>query len=252
LGLTTLQFVPWIYVAENTRNATMVSAGAFAFLFSICSALQPFNGSWSPNKLMMKQEYNATEALVTVTVSTATGLYSALKAALPAREFDTVECGPFKKHLTSCTYQTDLLPKYAGNETLNEFVLSEVEKTCDGTTCIASATYSSKNSLLCRVYFDPATNSEPISHAWINDREIKENNISALFSYINDYERPVNVKVEYPEGKSPEATFSCYYDEWTEREIPAFSYLRENLPENSILLIRGQGLVLAHYARVSL
>jgi hypothetical protein len=252
LGLTTLQFVPWIYVAENTRNATMVSAGAFAFLFSICSALQPFNGSWSPNKLLMKQEYNATEALVTVTISTATGLYSALKAALPAREFDTVECGPFKKHLTRCTYQTDLVPKYAGNETLNEFVLSEVEKTCDGTTCIASATYSSKNSLLCRVYFDPATNSEPISHAWINDREIKENNISALFSYINDYERPVNVKVEYPEGKSPEATFSCYYDEWTEREIPAFSYLRENLPENSILLIRGQGLVLANYARVSL
>ncbi|KAI8061253.1 hypothetical protein BDF21DRAFT_403070 [Thamnidium elegans] len=36
---------------------------------------------------------------------------------------------------------------------------------------------------MCRVYFDPTENKIPVQHAWVNSKEIKAANISALISY---------------------------------------------------------------------
>lgn len=253
LVLIALHYVPWVHVAGNYRKATIAAAVAFFFLFTICSALQPFNGSWSPNKLVFKQEYNAGDALATVIVTSATGVQATLKSSIPAHEYKTIECSSFNKHLTRCTYQTDLLPKYGGNDTLSEFVLSEVEKTCSETSCISSATYASKNSLMCRVFFDPTQNDyEAIQHVWVNGREQRASNISSVITYINNYEQPVNVKIEYPKERSPKATFSCFYDEWTELEVPAFNAFRDSLPDSATVLIRGQGIALVNYKNVTL
>jgi hypothetical protein len=253
LILIALHFVPWVYVAGNNRQVTITTAVVFLFLFTICSALQPFNGSWSPNKLVFNQQYNVGDAFATVSMITATGIHATLKSALPAHEYDTLQCEPFKKFLTRCTYQTDLLPVYGSNSTLEEFVLSEIKKTCDDTSCISSASYSSKNSLMCRVYFDPEQNKEPIQHAWINGKESTISNISSLITYIDKYEEEVNFAIQYPkDAQPPQARLSCFYDEWTNLEIPAFTTLRDNLPENAVLLIRGQGLALVHYANITL
>jgi hypothetical protein len=253
LILITLHFVPWVYVAGNNRQVTIVTAVVFLFLFTICSALQPFNGSWSPNKLVFNQQYNVGDAFSTVSVITATGIHAILKSALPAHEYATLECNTFKEFLTQCRYQTDLLPVYGSNSTLQEFVLSEIQKTCDDTTCTSSATYSSKNSLMCRVYFDPEKNKEPIDRAWVNGKESTISNISSLITYVDNYEEEVNFSVQYPKnGNPPQARLSCFYDEWTNLEIPAFTTLRDNLPENALLLIRGQGLASVHYANITL
>ncbi|KAI8638434.1 hypothetical protein BD408DRAFT_423060 [Parasitella parasitica] len=253
LILIALHFVPWVHIAGNYRKVTLAALVAFFFLFTICSALQPFNGSWSPNKLVFRQEYNAGEALATAIVSSATAVQATIKSAIPAHEYNTIECSPFKQYLTRCSYQTDLLPKYGSNETLAEFVLSQVETTCSETTCVSSTTYASKNSLMCRVLFDPAQNDyQSIQHVWVNGREHKASNISSVITYINNYEQPVNIKVEYPKDRSPKATFSCFYDEWTRLEIPAFTAFRDSLPESATVLIRGQGVALVNYKNVTL
>lgn len=247
-----MHFLPWVHIAGNQRKSTLAVTIVFLFLFTICSALQPFNGAWSPNKLVFKQEYNAGDALATVTVFTATGARSTLKAALPAHEYETVQCEPYKKFLTRCTYETDLLPKYGSNSTLEEFEISKVFRVCDDYNCKSSATYKSKNSLMCRIYFDPIEN-QTIQHAWINENEIKGSNISALLSYVDQYQQEVTFSVEYPvTAQTPKATLSCFYDEWTQNEIPAFTTLRDNLPENAVLLIRGQGLALVNYGNITL
>ncbi|KAI7889790.1 uncharacterized protein EV154DRAFT_269738 [Mucor mucedo] len=252
LILIAIHFLPWIYVAGNQRQSTLGALVAFVFIFTICSALQPFNGTWSPNKLVFSQVYNAGEALATVTVFTATGVQSTLKAALPAHEYSTMQCEPFKKFLTRCTYQTDLLPKYGSNATLGEVELSEVLKICDDFKCKSTATYKSKNSLMCRLYFDPIEN-QPIQQAWVNDEEIKSQNISAILSYVDRYEQEVTFSVEYPvTAPEPKATLGCFYDEWIHHEIPAFTTLRDNLPGHAVLLIRGQGLALVNYMNVTL
>ncbi|KAI8094094.1 hypothetical protein BDF21DRAFT_375030 [Thamnidium elegans] len=252
LILIGMHFLPWVHAAGNQRKVTLVTAIAFLFLFTICSALQPFNGAWSPNKLVFRQEYNAGDVMSTVALITATGAQSALKSALPAHEFDTLQCEPYKKSLTRCTYETDLLPKYASNSTLEEFVISQVSKVCDQDYCESSVTYSSKNSLMCRVYFDPTENKIPVQHAWVNSKEIKAANISALISYVDKYQHPVDFKVKYPVDETPKASLSCFYDEWTQSEIPAFTTLRDNLPDNALLLIRGQGLVVVDYGKLNL
>lgn len=232
---------------------TVVALAAFIFLFTICSALQPFNGSWSPNKIFFRQEYNAGDAYTTIIVSTATGLQATLKQTLPKHEYDTLSCEPFKKHLTRCYYQTELVPKYASNTTLNEFVLSEVQKTCNDTTCTASGSFKSKNSLMCRIFFNPAANNyQGIQSGTLQGREIKHENITALVSYVNNYEENVNFSFDYPKENPPFAQVGCFYDEWTKMELPAFNALHDNLPENSILLIRGQGLTYANYYNLTL
>ncbi|KAI9470905.1 MAG: hypothetical protein EXX96DRAFT_491156 [Benjaminiella poitrasii] len=249
LVLIALHYIPWIYVAGNQRKTTMVVGIAFVFLFTICSALKPFNGSWSPNKLVFKQEYNAGDALATVTISTATAIQSILKKALPSSEYNTLQCAPFKTHLTRCSYQTELLPKYGSNETLNEFVMDKIQKTCNDTSCVSTGTFQSKNSLMCRVHFDEDVT---IQHAWINGKEIKNSNVTALISYVDKYEEPVTFAVEHPVGAIVKASVGCFYDEWTQLEIPAFTALHDNLPENAILLIRGQGLAYVHYQNITL
>ncbi|KAI8361714.1 hypothetical protein BD560DRAFT_404498 [Blakeslea trispora] len=249
--LIALHFIPWLYVARNQKKATLCSGVVFLLLFTICSALHPFNGSWSPNKLLFRQEYTAGDALATVTLSTATGLAAILKEALPANEYNTLTCASYNTHLTRCTYQTDMLPKYASNATLHEFVYTSPSQHCDETHCIGTTTFSSKNSLMCRVSFD--RNATDVHHVWVNDQEIKSNNISAVIIYSDEYERDIRFSVEYPvEVQPPKATLGCFYDEWTQSELPAFTTLRDNLPENALLLIRGQGLAFVNYANVTL
>lgn len=253
LILLLLHLVPWVNFAGNNRKATTLAAVAFIFLFTICSALQPFNGTWSPNKIFFRQEYNAGDAYATIIVSTATGLQSTLKRTIAPSEYNTLQCEPWKKHLTRCSYQTELVPKYASNATLNEFVLSEVQKVCDDNTCTASGSFRSKNSLMCRVLFDmPASNYQGVNYATLQDREIRYDNISALVSYVNKYEQDVKFSFEYPKGNPPVAQVGCFYDEWKKLELPAFNALHENLPEDNILLIRGQGLTYVNYHNFTL
>jgi hypothetical protein len=136
---------------------------------------------------------------------------------------------------------------------LNEFVISEVAKVCDDNVCKSTATYKSKNSLMCRVYFDPEENKEVLHHAYVNNNKIRDQNITSLITYVNTYEEPVKFTIEYPTSSpAPKASLSCFYDEWSHLEIPAFTSLRDNLPENSLLLIRGQGLVVVNYANITM
>ncbi|KAI8981705.1 hypothetical protein BDF20DRAFT_817440 [Mycotypha africana] len=247
-----LPLLPWIYVAGNHRQATAGTGVAFIFLFTICTALQPFNGDYSPNKLIFKQEYNAGDSLATVIISTATGLYSILKQSLSTQELNSVDCSIFNKYLTRCTYQTDLLPMYGSNSTLNEFVLSDIQKTCDELNCVSSGYFTSKNSLMCRIHFEPAANEHPIEHIWVKGMEYRHDNISSIITYVNEYEEPVTFAIEYPKNKPLETRFSCFYDEWIHQEVPAFTTLRDALPENAVFAIRGQGLALVHYKNVTL
>jgi hypothetical protein len=248
LVLIALHFVPWVHVAGNQRKITLGAAIAFVFLFSICSALQPFNGAWSPNKIVFRQEYNYGDAFATVFVSTATGLQSILKKTISTQEYDTLQCEPFRTFLTRCSYQTEHVPKYGGNTTLNEFVMSEVEKSCQGNVCTASGSYRAKNSLMCRVLFK----DNSAQNASVQEKEIQHDNITALVSYVNTYEDNVRFSFGYSKDTPPNVEIGCFYDEWTKLEIPAFTNLRDNLPESAILLIRGQGLTYVGYQNVTL
>ncbi|KAI8985416.1 hypothetical protein BDB01DRAFT_788149 [Pilobolus umbonatus] len=251
LVFTLLNYLPWIYLAGHQSEATITSVGVFIFLFIVCSILQPFNGKESPNKVLYRQDYNVSDNFSTITVTSDNNLYSLLSASLPKESTDTLHCNMLNSHRTTCRYQSKLLPLYAGNSTLNEFVLSGLEKNCEGSLCITSGSYTSKNSLMCSTSFE-STGHVGIHRVWINDQLVEGNNISYVLSYVDHYEQPVLFRFEYPSDTAHRAYFHCLYDEWVHQELPAFTYFRNNLPEDTIIAIRGQGLAHVHYDIVEL
>ncbi|KAF7728805.1 hypothetical protein EC973_005431 [Apophysomyces ossiformis] len=243
ISLIVLQLRPWIAYAGDKRKATILSGIILLLVFIICWSLPPFNGGWSPNKFVFDLHYNQSEPLATVSLVTATGLPAMLKPILRPTELETLTCDPVNKYQTKCTYQTDLLPKYA--QDADEYKW-DFHKACDSKICRVNGTFVSKNSLLCRIAFDSTDNYK----AWVGSQDITEGPIGSLISYTDRYEKDVHWGLEYSVDSDRQATLGCYYDEWSNGELPAFSDLRNRLPESVLLLHRGQGLSLVQYAQI--
>ncbi|KAI8138287.1 hypothetical protein BJV82DRAFT_582997 [Fennellomyces sp. T-0311] len=247
--LMALQLQPWINYAGQRGSAALVITTILVLLFAICSVLQPFNSGWSPNKIIFGQEYNVTSGLATVSMTAAAGVPDSLEAALPENEAATIHCEPFKTHQTRCKYQTSLVPIYADRP--DEMIVNVLDKSCANGICQVNAQYTAHNSLLCRVKFETPRN-DTIIKGWSQGQETEKDKIvGSIITYNLEYNTTVNWGIEYRESNdSLSALVSCFYDEWTKGEIPAFTYLHENLDDSITLLLRGQGLSLVNYQRL--
>ncbi|CAO3592800.1 unnamed protein product [Absidia cylindrospora] len=84
--------------------------------------------------------------------------------------------------------------------------------------------------------------------------------MNAIMSYSNQVGQPVEWEVdigleEYERRSQANVTvrLSCLYDDWTKGELPAFTNLRNRLPETQALTIKGGiGLAMVHYPVVYL
>ncbi|KAI9492346.1 hypothetical protein BDB00DRAFT_765537 [Zychaea mexicana] len=252
--LMALQLQPWVNAAGQKGYATLVVLTTLVLTFAVCSVLQPFNSGWSPNKIKFGQEYNATSGLATVSMIAASGIPSALHQILPANESKTIRCESYKTYQTRCMYETNLVPIYADQP--DELVITVKDKHCENKTglCQIQVESVAQNSLLCRVRFDG--NNDSITKAWAHGFETeKDKPIGALLTYTLEYGQPIQWGVEYsqsPLNRSLVAVVGCFYDEWTQGQIPAFTYLHENLDDSITLLLRGQGLSMVYYKTLEL
>ena len=255
--LMSMQLQPWINKAGQKGFASLVMLTIVVLTFAICCVLPSFNNTWSPNKLIFAQEYNSTTGLSTVSITGVPGVDSELQKILPAHELDTLRCEIFKKYRIQCFYETDLVPIYADQP--NEMSITVKDTQCHDDTCQTHISFTSQNSLLCRIQFDGE--KERITKAWAQNMETeKDQPVGSLITYNLQYGQPVEWGVEYKRSMSTEdksnmsltATIGCFYDEWSQGQIPAFSYLHENLDDTNTLLLRGQGLSLVYYDRLDL
>ncbi|KAI7860970.1 hypothetical protein BDC45DRAFT_529580 [Circinella umbellata] len=255
--LMSMQLQPWINKAGQKGFASLVMLTIVVLTFAICCVLPSFNNTWSPNKLIFAQEYNSTTGLSTVSITGVPGVDSELQKILPAHELDTLHCEIFKKYRIQCFYETDLVPIYADQP--NEMSITVKDTQCHDDTCQTHISFTSQNSLLCRIQFDGE--KERITKAWAQNMETeKDQPVGSLITYNLQYGQPVEWGVEYKRSMSTEdksnmsltATIGCFYDEWSQGQIPAFSYLHENLDDTNTLLLRGQGLSLVYYDRLDL
>lgn len=216
-----------------------------------CLISGPFNGEESPNRIVFNQEYNATEALSTVALITGSSfgtLERTLKKSLPTSEYETLQCEPYLTYQTRCTYQTALTPLYAKNPK-KEIKIIQHPVVCDSASCNLNITTTVQNSLLCQLEFNNVHGLQ----AWINGNHVQaeENGaIHALTTYSNKQASTVHWHLQYDpiQDDKGQALFTCIYDDWTEGEIPAFTNLRDNLPYNALLTIKGGvGLAKVHY-----
>ncbi|KAG0168600.1 hypothetical protein DFQ28_000616 [Apophysomyces sp. BC1034] len=235
--LIVLQFMPWVRFAGQQRKAAGTAGVALGFLFVMCFFLPVFNGAWSPDRIVFGQEYNATDSLATVSLVSKAGLPSLLHQAFPPGASEEVSCGPYKNQ-TRCMYQTDLTPLYARDPSKEVYI--ETSTTCDKHQCHANITTTVQNSVLCQLVFD-----HEIKQAWVNG-ELIQGKIGALMSYSRTFTKPTHWQLEYQQPT--QARFSCIYDEWTHGELPAFTDLRNRLPESALVtILGGVGLTKVHY-----
>jgi hypothetical protein len=245
-----LHLLPWVHAAGELQRTAICTMPVFIVLLIACLISSPFNSESSPNRIVFNQEYNATEALSTVALITGSSfgvLEKTLKKALPASEYETIHCEPYLTYQTRCTYQTALTPLYARNPD-KEIEIIHHPIVCDSQSCNLNITTTVQNSLLCQLEFSNVNGLQ----AWINGNHVKaEKNetIHALTTYSNKQASTVHWHLQYDtHQEEAEARFTCIYDDWTQGEIPAFTTLRDNLPYNALLTIKGGvGLAKVHY-----
>ncbi|KAI8394077.1 uncharacterized protein BYT42DRAFT_553259 [Radiomyces spectabilis] len=242
--LITLQLLPWIQLAGNKKKPTLIADLALAVVLVICLAASPYNSSWSPNRVLFNQEYYTTDSLATVSVVTTVGLQSTLRQALSTREYDTLSCDPFNGQ-TKCVYETSLTPLYGRRP--GEASVHIRESGCANGRCQLNLTTVARNSFICQLQFRlPVYNAR----AWINQHSVApEGSLGALVATSPSLGKKIMWDIEYPDSEgSNQVMLNCLYDEWTNGEIPAFTTLRNNMPESSLLTMRGGvGLVKVHY-----
>ncbi|CAO3628802.1 unnamed protein product [Mucor hiemalis] len=244
--LVVLHLLPWIHAAGEFHKTTLCTGAVFVVFFLICVASSPFNGDISPNRIVFNQEFNSSDALSTVALITGSAfgtLQKSLKQVLPSQEFETLKCESYLVHQTKCTYNTALTPLYGRNPDKEIDVLVFPPSHCLGDTCHVNITTIVQNSLLCQLQFS----NQNISglNAWVNGNHIKaEGNgtIHAITAYSKKEHSFVKWDLSFDADQREdigEARFSCFYDDWTEGELPAFTTLRDNLPINNLLTIKG-------------
>jgi hypothetical protein len=246
-----LHLLPWVHAAGELQRTATCAIPVFIVLLIAGLVSSPFNGESSPNRIVFNQEYNASEALSTVALITGSSfgvLERTLKKALPTSEYETMRCEPYLTYQTRCTYQTALTPLYARNPD-KEVKVTYHPVLCDSQLCSLNMTTIVQNSLLCQLEFSNVHGLQ----AWINGNHVKaeENGtIHALTTYSNKQASKVHWNLRYDANQKEEgqARFTCIYDDWTEGEIPAFTTLRDNLPYEALLTIKGGvGLAKVHY-----
>ncbi|KAI8334000.1 hypothetical protein BC941DRAFT_433564 [Chlamydoabsidia padenii] len=252
LVLAILPMLFWIQVAGNQRSVLKVSSTLLLIMLVICFFSSPFNTGLSPKKMVYREEYNATASTSRVFLRSIR-VEDVLTTTLNKNELETLECHVFADFpsLQECSYESPMVPLYPKSE--NEATISH-KKTCDKDTCTLRGTYSSKNSLFCRLRL--TENDDSITKAWINNgppavKDQDETTISALLAYTDKYNTEVPWGFTWSTSSpAPVIRFSCFYDEWTRGEIPSFVSIRDRLPADHLLLLRGQGLVVADFGQL--
>lgn len=251
-----IHLLPWVHAARDLKKAALVTTAIFIIFFMISIVTSPFDGDTSPNRIVFNQEYNASDALSTVALITGSSfgvLEKTLKLVLNKKEYESSECQPYLIYQTRCTYQTDLTPVY-GRTPESEIDVIAFPKLCLDGTCHVKVNTKVQNSLLCQFQFS----NQHIKgfNAWVNDNHIKPENdtIHAITAYTSTLASTMKWDFSFDDNQSAgEALFTCIYDDWTEGELPAFTKLRDDLPIQNLLTIKGGvGLAKVHYHSISL
>ncbi|KAI8975297.1 hypothetical protein BDF20DRAFT_836713 [Mycotypha africana] len=251
--LIVLHLLPWVHAAGEIQKTTFCCSAVFILLFLGCALSQPFNGGSSPNRIVFNQEYNTTDSLATVALITGSSfgvLERTLKDVLPPSELDTLTCEPYMTYQTRCTYQTELAPMYARDEAQE---VSQLEWTtlCDVERCRVNITSRVEHSLICQLQF---TNTDIRGlEAWVNGRSIEKKDANETMHAITVYSKKQQSTLHWDlafdaNQVAGQAQFSCVYDDWVQGELPAFTRLKNSLPYDALLTIKGGvGLAKVHY-----
>lgn len=247
----------------------LVSIGLTLLLFVLACAVFPYSAKEAPNKLVWRQIYDLNQDTSFVTVKTMNSLEKVMNLVPAAKER---ECGPdpaSNNVLTQCIYR-GAVPKLVveSKKTGEEIIKSKVsepkyhykgiavegeqevkkEEKESSKTLLRTVhlRWTAKDSRLCQVTFPENSLIVMLKLDGYDDPEeghesepVVKASRAGMVGFKREYDQTWDLQVVYEvaDKKAPalEGTLGCLYDEWDREQIPAFTDMRNHLPEWALL-----------------
>jgi len=247
-----MPLVPTIHRSANYKKMGQVSVFlTLALLISACIVF-PYNGKEAPNKVVWRQIYDLDQNTSLVTVKTMNGLEDIMKLVPEAKER---ECGPdpvSKNVLTQCIYK-GAVPTIVveSRKTGEEIIKSEISKPEhhkeeEILLRTVHVKWTAKDSRLCNVVFPE--NSTVVSmnlkgfpepELGYKSQAVRDASKQGMTSFKREYDQLWDLEVTYEvqtkDAPALEGTLGCLYDEWDNNQLPAFTNMKDHLPEWALI-----------------
>ncbi|KAF8982096.1 hypothetical protein BGZ46_001832 [Entomortierella lignicola] len=256
-----MPLIPTIHRSANFRKMAQVSLLLSALLLVTACIVFPYNAKEAPNKLIWRQVYDLNNETSTVTVKTMNNLEAIMKMIPSSKDS---ECSPDPASggvLTQCIY-VGAVPKLV-TESKNsgkKIIKSKVSEpehhkdTAEGSKSLIRTVHlkwTVQDSRLCSIVFPSSESIVRLKLDGFDDPEegyssssvlaaTKQGMIGFKRQYDQTWDLEVSYKVSSKDSPALEGTLGCLYDEWDRGQIPAFTDMKDHLP-NWVLLGGGKG-----------
>ncbi|KAI8068242.1 hypothetical protein BC940DRAFT_346598 [Gongronella butleri] len=261
IAVFSLLLLPWSHLSHDKARPVGALALALLVVFISCLAAPAFNAHGSPNRILFNQFYNVSDGVSTVRLVSGQGLDATLAHYLPAPEASSVQCVPEDDgYQQKCEYTTFAHPWYAQNT--DEYSLTVVDVSHNSSLVESGSrqrhwrvSLAVQHSQFCHL----GTNAEIQRARFRNsdltiDQDKQTADAHHLAAYVDVRGEPMvwDLAVNDKISETPYVQATCYYDDWTDGQLPAFTTLRNRLPEAQALTMRGGvGLAMVTFPAVN-
>ncbi|KAF9142915.1 hypothetical protein BGX30_001822 [Mortierella sp. GBA39] len=255
-----MPLVPTIHRSANFRKMGQVSVFFSVALLISCCIVFPYSAQEAPNKLVWRQVYDLNKDTSYVTVKTVNNLETILDMVPAAKKR---KCSPdpvSNGALTQCVYfgatpKLVVESKKAGFEIIKSTVSAPEHR--NGVTGEAQieakhllrkvhVKWTALDSRLCAIQFPSNSSLVSLKLAGFDDPDegyhtpqvdaaIRLGMTAFKRDYDQEYDLEVEYEVENKDSPALEGTLACLYDEWDNEQIPAFTDMKNHLPQWALL-----------------
>lgn len=247
-----MPLVPTIHRSANYKKMSQVSVFLTVALFISACIVFPYNGKEAPNKVIWRQVYDLDNNTSLVTVKTMNGLEDVMNLVPAAKER---ECGPdpvSKNVLTQCVYKgaipTIVVESKKSGEEIIKSDISKPEHHKEDKILLRSVhvKWTAKDSRLCSVVFpedSPVVLMKlaefPEPDEGYKSQAIQVASKRGMTAFKREYDQTWDLEITYEvqdmDAPALEGTLGCLYDEWDHNQIPAFTHMKDHLPEWALI-----------------
>ncbi|ORX46509.1 hypothetical protein DM01DRAFT_1386182 [Hesseltinella vesiculosa] len=251
IGMFALLLLPWVHLSRDKLQPLLVLLVALLLVFISCLAVSPYNADGSPNRILFTQFVNVSQKVSTVELISGQGLDSVLQKYLPSSQAAGLDCQDFSNGFQrKCVYETAQWPRYAQDPDEFDLEVTKVKSEKGGKTH-ARVSLTVQHSQFCHLKTNAVLEEAKFRGSVM---AFDQDNVNRQYvsAYVDERGVPQDWEMVWQDGAEPTwVQASCLYDDWTDGQMPAFTTLRDRLPQAQALTMRGGiGLTVVLYPPV--
>ncbi|KAG0055598.1 hypothetical protein BGZ83_008032 [Gryganskiella cystojenkinii] len=248
-----MPLIPTIHRSANYKKMGKVSVFLTVALLATACIVFPYNGKEAPNKVAWRQIYDLDQDTSFVTVKTMNGLEAVMDFVPAAKER---ECGPdpvSNNVLTQCVYKGAVPSivvesKKSGKDIIKSTISKPEYHKTEAQILLRTVhlRWTVKDSRMCNVAFSENSTIASLRLEGFKDPEQGFSSKSfspavrrGMIAFKREYDQPWDLEVVYEvetqDSPALEGTLGCLYDEWDRDQLPAFTHMKDHLPDYALI-----------------